>query len=109
AEVEAAREMMMDAAAEGDDELAMKYLEGEQLTEDEVVHGLEVGVASGKVFPILVGSAASGIGIASLLDRIVGAIPSPAEKPKNWGGQEIACDPAAQTSAFVFKTTADPY
>src|SRR5688572_28479395 len=109
AEVESAREKMMDAAAEGDDDLALKYLEGESLTEDEVVHGLEVGVASGRVFPILVGSAASGIGIASLLDRIVGAIPSPAEKPKTFGGEEIACDPAGQMSAFVFKTTADPY
>lgn len=109
AEVEAAREKMMDAAAEGDDDLAMKYLEGESLTEDEVVHGLEVGVAAGRVFPILVGSAASGIGIASLLDRIVGAIPSPAEKAKNFGNGDIACDPSAPMTGFVFKTTADPY
>ncbi|MEO7454559.1 MAG: GTP-binding protein, partial [Fimbriimonadales bacterium] len=109
AEVEQAREKMMDAAAEGDDDLAMKYLEGEQLTEEEVVHGLEVGVASGRVFPILVGSAASGIGIASLLDRIVGAIPSPAEKPKVFGGHEIVADAAGAMTGFVFKTTADPY
>ncbi|MDQ2985922.1 MAG: elongation factor G [Armatimonadota bacterium] len=109
AEVETAREKMMDAAAEGDDDLALKYLEGESLTEDEVVHGLEVGVAAGRVFPILVGSAASGIGIASLLDRIVGAIPSPAEKPKISGDEEITADASAPMSAYVFKTTADPY
>lgn len=108
-EVETIREKMMDAAAEGDDDLAMKYLEGESLTEEEVVHGLEVGVASGRVFPILVGSAASGIGIASLLDRIVGAIPSPAEKPKISGGEEIVADASAPMTSYVFKTTADPY
>jgi elongation factor G len=109
AEVESIREKMMDAAAEGDDDLAMKYLEGESLTEEEVVHGLEVGVASGRVFPILVGSAASGIGIASLLDRIVGAIPSPAEKPKISGGDKIVADDSAPMTSYVFKTTADPY
>lgn len=108
-EVAKARERMMDAAAEGDDELMMKYLEGEKLSEDEVIHGLEVGVAGGKVFPVLVGSAASGIGVASLLDRIVGAVPSPAEKLKTSNGDEIKPDASAPLSAYVFKTTADPY
>ncbi|HET6644806.1 MAG TPA: elongation factor G [Fimbriimonadales bacterium] len=108
-DVQKARDQMMDSAAEGDDALMEKYLEGEKLSEEEVVHGLEVGVAQGKVFPVLVGSAASGIGIASLLDRIVGAVPSPAEKLKHFGGDEIKPDPAAPMSAFVFKTTADPY
>lgn len=109
AEVTSARERMMDAAAEGDDDLMMKYLEGEKLTEEEVIHGLEVGVAAGKVYPVLVGSAASGIGVASLLDRIVGAVPSPAEKLKISGGEEIAPDASKPLSAYVFKTTADPY
>jgi elongation factor G len=108
-EVASAREKMMDAAAEGDDDLMLKYLEGEKLTEEEVIHGLEVGVAAGKVYPVLVGSAASGIGIASLFDRIVGAVPSPAEKLKMSAGQEIKPDPAGPLAAFVFKTTADPY
>lgn len=108
-ELEAAASRMMDAAAEGDDDLMMKYLEGEKLTEDEVIHGLEVGVASGKVVPILCGSAATGAGVTLLLDRIVGAIPSPAEKPKQAGEENIMADSSAPFLGFVFKTTADPY
>jgi elongation factor G len=108
-EVEKARERMMDAAAEGDDDLMMKYLEGEKLSEEEVIHGLEVGVAAGKVYPILVGSAATGVGVAGLLDRIIGAVPSPAEKVKEWDGVSVKTDTSAPFSAFVFKTTADPY
>ncbi|MBA3726589.1 MAG: GTP-binding protein, partial [Armatimonadetes bacterium] len=50
ADVQQARDQMMDSAAEGDDALMEKYLDGEKLTEDEVIHGLEVGVAAGRVF-----------------------------------------------------------
>ena len=67
AEAAERRDKMMDAAAEGDDDLAMKYLEGEELTEDEIEHGLLLGIETGKVIPVLVGSAHSGIGVAPLL------------------------------------------
>lgn len=103
------RDKMMDAAAEGDDDLAMKYLEGEQLTEEEIEHGLLVGIETGKVVPILVGSAASGIGVAPLLDRVVGELPSPTEAPKKFDDLELKPDPNGPLAAFVFKTTADPY
>lgn len=103
------RDKMMDAAAEGDDDLAMKYLEGEQLTEEEIEHGLLVGIETGKVVPVLVGSAASGIGVAPLLDRIVGELPSPVEVPKKFDDAEMNPDPNGPLAAFVFKTTADPY
>ena len=73
------REKMMDAAAEGDDDLALKYLEGEALTPEEIEHGLLLGIETGRVIPILLGSAVSGIGVASLLDRICGELPSPAD------------------------------
>ncbi len=109
ADAEPQIEKMMDAAAEGDDDLALKYLEGESLSEEEIEHGLEVGAEDGKVFPLLMGSALHGIGIQSLLDHIVGLVPSPSTKPKEHDGKEIAPDPAAPLSAFVFKTTADPY
>lgn len=103
------REKMMDAAAEGDDELAMKYLEGEQLTKEEIEHGLLVGVERGRVVPVLLGSALSGIGVATLLDRIIGELPSPVDVPKTIDEKPVLPDPAGPFGAFCFKTTADPY
>lgn len=103
------REKMMDAAAEGDDDLAMKYLEGQSLTEEEIEHGLLVGVETGRVVPILLGSAQSGIGVATLLDRIVGELPSPVDVPKSFGDLTINPDSEGNLTAFCFKTTADPF
>jgi elongation factor G len=103
------REKMMDAAAEGDDELAMKYLDGAELTEEEIEHGLHVGVDTGRVIPVLMGSAQTGIGITTLLDRIVSELPSPLEVPKIMDGKEYRTEPDTPLSCFVFKTTADPY
>ncbi|MEI7984814.1 MAG: elongation factor G [Armatimonadota bacterium] len=112
------REKMMDAAAEGDDDLAMKYLEGADLSEDEVEHGLLVGVERGRVVPVTVGSAMSGIGVATLLDRITKELPSPTEAPKDVNGMSIhksgaepigANDENAPLSSLCFKTTADPF
>jgi elongation factor G len=103
------RDKMMDAAAEGDDELAIKYLEGQELTPEEVEHGLLLGTETGKVVPVLLGSAASGIGVATLLDRIVGELPSPVDVPKTFNDRTFAPDPNGSLAAFCFKTTADPY
>lgn len=109
AEAEERHEKMMDAAAEGDDELAMKYLDGQQLTEAEVEHGLLEGTRKGSVVPVLLGSAASGIGVATLMDRIIGELPSPVYKPLDIDGQHFEEDPNGPLIGYVFKTTADPY
>jgi elongation factor G len=103
------REKMMDAAAEGDDDLAMKYLEGEELNAEEIEHGLLVGVETGRVVPLLLGSAQTGIGVATLLDRIVGELPSPVEMPREMTHHHLAADPAGPLAAYVFKSTADPF
>ncbi|MCW5936061.1 MAG: elongation factor G [Fimbriimonadaceae bacterium] len=109
-EAERLHDKMMDAAAEGDDELMEKYLGGEQLTEEEVEHGLMFGVKEGRVVPVLIGSAASGIGVATLLDRIVGELPSPVYHPfTTVEGTKMEEDPNGPLVGFVFKTTADPY
>lgn len=100
------REKMMDAAAEGDDELAMKYLEGEELNPLEIEHGLLIGTENGRVVPVLLGSAHSGIGVATLLDRIIGELPSPKDKPK---ADDLKPDADGPLAAFCFKSTADPY
>ena len=109
--VEAAlrREKMMDAAAEGDDALAEKYLEGEELTAGEIEHGLLEGTRNARVVPVLLGSAATGIGVATLMDRIVGELPSPVYHPFTIGGKTMPEDPNGPLAAFVFKTSSDPY
>ncbi len=109
AEAEERHDKMMDAAAEGDDDLMVKYLEGEQLTLEEVEHGLLEGTRQGKVVPVLLGSAQSGIGVATLLDRIIGELPSPLYHPVDIDGKHYEEDPNGPLIAYVFKTTADPY
>ncbi|MCB0825635.1 MAG: elongation factor G [Armatimonadetes bacterium] len=108
-EAEYRREKMMDAAAEGDDDLMLKYLEGEKLTPEEVEHGLLEGTRRGRVVPVLLGSAATGIGIKTLMDRIIGELPSPLYHPVNAGGKQYEEDPNGPLIGYVFKTTADPY
>ena len=116
AEAAERREKMMDAAAEGDDELALKYLEGETLNESEIEHGLLVGVETGRVVPILLGSAATGIGVATLLDRICGELPSPvdfADRAASTTSVDDEKRPAPKADgplvSLCFKTTADPF
>lgn len=105
AEAEVRREKMMDAAVEGDDTLALKYLEGGSLSTEEIERGLHIGTDAGRVVPVLFGSAESGLGVATLLDRIVSELPNPTEVLH----AEALDVPSGETAAFVFKTTADPY
>ncbi len=95
--IEKYRENLMEAAFEGDDELMMKYLEGEDFTQEEIRNSLFEGVKEGLVVPVLCGSASKNMGIGNLLDFIVEYFPAPdveGDKP---------------LSALVFKTLADPY
>ncbi|MCL1874392.1 MAG: elongation factor G [Clostridiales bacterium] len=102
AEAEDYREAMVEAAAEGEDDLTMKYLDGEELTGEEIIAGLKAGVANAKVVPLLCGSALKNIAADKLMDILVGYAPSPLEAL----GEEAATKP---TAALVFKTLADPY
>jgi elongation factor G len=115
-EVERAREMLMEAAAESDDALLEKYLDGNPLTDEELVHGFHEGVRTGRIVPVLCGSAALGEGLAPLLQAILELMPSPAESPapkatdlRTGNPVELKPDPSAPLAAFVFKTTADPF
>lgn len=96
------RDGLMESAAEGDDELLMKYLEGEELTSEEIVTGFKKGIKEGKIYPVFCGSALNNIGIWNLLDSIVDFLPSPAEL----SDKDLLKDTPA---ALVFKTLADPY
>ncbi len=97
------REKLLDAVVETDEALMERYLEGQELTADEVAHALKDAVTRGEVFPVACGVATKNLGTRALLDLLVEGVPSPAKK-----GTPIAVD-GAQTAAFVFKTIADPF
>jgi elongation factor G len=111
------RQKMIEAVAEYDDELLMKYLDGEELTQDEILSCLRGGIVDRKVFPVLCGSATKNIGIELLLDFVRNYLPSPVDLPdievKDLHEQkEIKIKRSVNDSpltALVFKTVADPY
>ncbi len=111
---EEARIALIEAAAEGDDELLEKYLNGEDLTEDEVAKGFKEAVLTGRCVPIFATAATANIGCAPLLDAIVDLLPSPAQAGnvvvEGSGGEEILKASSNQPLAvYVWKTTADPF
>ncbi|MYC30511.1 MAG: elongation factor G [Chloroflexi bacterium] len=114
-EFEAARERLIEAVAEADDELADKYLEGEELTDEEIISGARAAILAGNLVPILVSSATQNIGVEEYLEFVREFLPSPLEGAKpamsNAGGEaaEFEVDASGPLAAFVFKTTADPF
>ena len=114
-EFETARERLIEAVAESDDELADKYLEGEELTDAEIVAGAKAAILAGNLVPILASSATQNLGVDEYLDTIQEFFPSPEEgvRPvvKDAAGQEteFVGDSTGPLAAFVFKTTADPF
>jgi elongation factor G len=97
------REKLLDAVVETDEALMERYLEGQELSTDEVAHALKDAVTRGEVFPVACGVATKNLGTTALLDLLVEGVPSPAKK-----GAPIAVD-GDGTAAFVFKTIADPF
>jgi elongation factor G len=114
AQIDSFREKMIEAAAEVDDRLIEKYLGGEELSFEELSNALHQAIVTGKVVPILVGSAMQNIGIIQLLDTISNYMPSPKEQDvaiigDSGKSEAIAPSAGAPLAALVFKTTADPY
>ncbi|MCD6498963.1 MAG: elongation factor G [Deltaproteobacteria bacterium] len=108
--VDAARLVLVEMVAESDDELMEKYLEGEELTVEELNRGLRTAVANGDVVPVLCGSGKKNMGIQSMLDLAVDVFPCPdAHKPfeaTTGDGQDVerATDSSLPFSGIVFKT-----
>ncbi len=107
---------MVEAAAECDDELMMKYLDGEELTVQEIMLGLRKGTIEGKLNPVLCGTSYRNKGVQPLLDAIVDYLPSPIDIPPVTGtkpgkDEVISRESSdeAPFSALVFKIMADPY
>jgi elongation factor G len=110
-EVDEARIQLFEAIAESDDTLLEKYLEGEELSTEEMFEGIRKGIADGVIIPVLAASAERIVGVDRLLDVIAGSAPSPADRSR-WvddKGDEVPCDPDGPFSAYVFKTYQDPY
>src|SRR4029078_1678400 len=87
-EAEKHRHLVVEKAAEMDDELTHKYLEGEELTVAEIKRGLRLGTLTSKIIPVLTGSALRNKGIQKMLDAVVDYLPSPLDVPPM-----IALDP----------------
>jgi elongation factor G len=109
------REKLMDEVAENSDELMERYLEGEEISHDEIVTVLKQGVTDGKIFPVTCGVATKNLGTTRLLAALVEDLPSPAMRGAitalDRDGEEIdvAPDEDGELVAYVFKTLADPY
>src|SRR6266702_6182350 len=72
--------MLMECAAESDDDLIAKYLDGEPLTDEELTRGLIGSVRSRACVPVLCGSATRNVGVQPLLDALIAYVPSPADR-----------------------------
>jgi elongation factor G len=108
------REQLVEGIVVGDDALMERYLEGEIPSTEELEATLAGGVAQGLVFPVVCGSAATGVGIDRLASLLSEIAPAPSARPPvqvSAGGSttEVAADPAGQPLARVFKTVSDPY
>jgi len=115
-QVDSFREKLVEAVAEIDDSLLEKYLDGKELSLEELGNGLRQGTLSGKIVPVLVGSALQNIGIAWLLDGVCDYLPSPKGREIIMAGdaagqatQTMEPSESAPLAALVFRTSADPY
>ncbi len=109
------REKLVEAAAEGDDELIEKYLEQGTLTQEEVVRGLREDVLARRIVPVVCGSIEKGIGVQELLDAIVNFLPSPTERPEVTAADSqdntvtVEFSEDGPLTGLVFKVLNDPY
>jgi elongation factor G len=112
-DVETYRRQLVEAIAEHDEELMMRYLEDDPISNEELIAGLKSCVADGTVVPVLCGSATGNRGVQPLLDAIVDYLPAAdqvAERAGQNGAEvELKADPNGPLAAFAFKTIADPH
>ena len=110
------RESIIENAAENDEELMEKFFGGEELTKEDIVKGLRVGIASGDSVPVFLGSASQNLGTGLLLDNLVSFMPSPdkvlnKKAKNNKTNEEVVLngDSKKPFAAQVYKTVADPF
>ncbi|HUB35918.1 MAG TPA: elongation factor G [Solirubrobacteraceae bacterium] len=104
------REKLMDEVSEVSDALMERYLEGEEISHEEIVGALKEGTNHGKIFPVVCGVATRNLGTSRLLEAIVEDLPSPVKHGSlRLGEVELTADPERELFAYVFKTRADPF
>ena len=115
AQAEEYRDKMIEAAAEQDDELMMKYLEEGTLSEEEIKKGLRIGTIKNKIVPVVCGSSYKNKGVQELLNAVVDYMPSPLDIPHIKGvtldGEETErkTSDTEPFSALAFKIATDPF
>ncbi len=113
--ISSALEEITEAAAAADDELMMKYLEGEELTSEELLTGFSTGMTKGEITPVVPCSAVTTVGVTMLLDVIADFLPSPegnvyeGKDPKTDADVTRECKNDEPFSALIYKTIADPF
>lgn len=115
-QMEAMREEMVEAAAEANEELMNKYLEGETLTDSEIKEGIRARTLANEIIPVLGGSAFKNKGVQAMLDAVIDFMPSPTEVKAIEGTLEDAetvstrqADDSAPFAALAFKIATDPF
>ncbi len=108
------KDKLVEMVAETDEELMMKFFDGEAFTDEEIQKGVHTAIATDAFIPLMAGNATTSTGVKSLLDKIVDYLPNPANarRPKATvagAEKEVACDTNGQFSAQVFKSIVDPY
>jgi len=110
AQAEEYREKLMDEVAEVSDALMERYLEGSEISHEEIVAALKEGTNHGSIFPVVCGVATRNLGTARLLEAIVEDLPSPVKHgPLRVGEVELEPEQQRELFAYVFKTRADPF
>jgi elongation factor G len=110
-----AREFMVESAAEAVEELMNKYLDGAELTEEEIVAGLRAGTLATTLIPVLCGTAFKNKGVQAMLDAVVRLLPAPSDRPPVRGTDDDdaetfrAASDSEPFSALAFKIATDPY
>lgn len=110
------RESFIESVAEADDAMVEKYLNGEELTHEEICKFFKIAFKQNKVVPIFCGSSVKQLGVKQLIDKIINYFPSPAcwetiaaIDPDTQQKQEVLTKDDQPFSGYVFKTVADPY
>ncbi|CAD5898415.1 MULTISPECIES: elongation factor G [Carnobacterium] len=110
------RDKLIEAVAETDEDLMMKYLEGEELTNDEIVKAIREATVKAEFYPVLCGSAFKNKGVQLMLDAVIDYLPSPLDVPAITGTvpgtEEVVARPAdddAPFAALAFKVMTDPF
>ncbi len=109
--VEKYRDMLMEAVASTDEDLMMKYFEGEEITHMEAINAVHEGIIHGEIVPVFCGAATKLWGVWTMLDKITESFPRHTAKKQERLADGTATDitPEGEPALFVFKTVADPF